>query len=273
MKRKVNVLIIIFLFIVYLEFIFKLFVFESFFNYSLINIILFSLATSIFIYLLGNFFNKKINQIIITTILSIITIIFISQFIFYKIFDSFFSFLSTDNAHAIVEFFSFVAAKILSNITAVLLLLLPLILFLFLKNKFFNFQRKNIKFKLLLFLFMIGIHILTITILPRNDIYSDYNLYHKVNAIKLMVDRLGLFTSMRLDIKRILFGFNSDNSFIDVTYEEQDNEEKIDKTRYNMLDIDWETLIANETDDQIKQMHEYFSSITPTKKKFIRKLN
>ena len=112
---------------------------------------------------------------------------------------------------------------------------------------------------------MIGIHI-SITILPRNDIYSDYNLYHKVNAIKLMVDRLGLFTSMRLDIKRILFGFNSDNSFIDVTYEEQDNEEKIDKTRYNMLDIDWETLIANETDDQIKQMHEYFSSITPTNK-------
>ena len=44
------------------------------------------------------------------------------------------------------------------------------------------------------------------------------------------------------------------------------SDEQPKPTEYNKMDIDFETLIANEADSEIKAMHEYFSSRTPTAK-------
>ncbi|MDD2489966.1 MAG: LTA synthase family protein, partial [Bacilli bacterium] len=138
------------------------------------------------------------------------------------------------------------------------------ILYIIFKNKLFDFRRSLWKPKLwLLFIMIIG-HFTVIKLLPNEGIYSDYNLYNKVNSISLMINRFGVITAMRLDLKRTLFGFDGEDSFIEII--DRKGKEDVEDITYNVLDINWTELINNENNTTIKQMHEYFSGIVPTNK-------
>lgn len=76
----------------------------------------------------------------------------------------------------------------------------------------------------------------------------------------------GAVTTFRLDIENLikpkeedlngptdLSGIGNDNPNTPVTYKD------------NVMEIDFDQLIANESSDTIKDMHEYFKSVTPTK--------
>ena len=73
----------------------------------------------------------------------------------------------------------------------------------------------------------------------------------------LTINKTGLLTMEGLDLYRFIFGFDEK-----LNVEEKSNSFKYN-SNYNMLDIDFNSLIDNERDEEVKLMHKYFNSITP----------
>ena len=76
---------------------------------------------------------------------------------------------------------------------------------------------------------------------------------------------------MRLDLTRLLFGFEEKNTLVTgeqtlVNQKIIDNEAKSEEIEYNSLDIDWNSLINNETNSTITSIYEYMSKQEPSKK-------
>ena len=85
----------------------------------------------------------------------------------------------------------------------------------------------------------------------------------------LSAERLGLITTMRLDFQRLISGWSPElivppqtpvtppsQGAIDETPIEQENEKE--EIEYNVMDIDFSDLNANESNQVIKDMHKYF---------------
>lgn len=94
--------------------------------------------------------------------------------------------------------------------------------------------------------------------------YSCYDLYHSSSiSTDLSVKALGVFTTERLELKYMFFG--GEDNLSEVLAKEGEQEQS-DTDIYNMIDIDFEKLKLNETDENLKTLHEYFGSEAPTKK-------
>jgi len=143
----------------------------------------------------------------------------------------------------------------------VICLVSPLLLFIIF-NKFINYKRYRIKPKLiiliLIFVSYIGAYF-SLNYYNTKDLYSPQKLYYKVNNLALSVENFGVITGMRLDTQRLLFGFKEE--FVA-------NKQKvvIKKKEYNVTEINFDDLIANTTNKDVKSIHEYFKNISPTEK-------
>ncbi|MDZ7834417.1 MAG: sulfatase-like hydrolase/transferase [Alkalibacterium sp.] len=120
---------------------------------------------------------------------------------------------------------------------------------------------------------------------------SAYDLYFQTRDPVLSVDRLGMITTMRLDLQRLLTGWSPTHVAPDMPVfelepelepsetvldeetgstdvvradEEEDTLEK--EIEYNTLPIDFEEMIASENNADFKQMHQYFKNVEPTAK-------
>ena len=94
--------------------------------------------------------------------------------------------------------------------------------------------------------------------------YSCYDLYHSsAMSTDLSVKGLGVLTTARLETKYILFG-GEDN--LSEVLAKEGEQELSDTDIYNIIEIDFDRLAQNETDEDIKALHEYFGSESPTNK-------
>ncbi|MCC5895204.1 MAG: LTA synthase family protein [Alkalibacterium sp.] len=119
---------------------------------------------------------------------------------------------------------------------------------------------------------------------------SAYDLYFQTRDPILSVDRLGLLTTMRLDVQRslsdwspahtppVLTVFDQESlpektsapeTFKDHTEPVESDERELSKKEEredHTLDIDFDELISAEADGTIQHMHAYFKSVEPTAK-------
>ncbi|MDD4187777.1 MAG: LTA synthase family protein [Bacilli bacterium] len=247
--------------IFYLEMIYHIFTFKSFLIKDIIYIFIFTLFISIFIDILTTFFKHKFNLNFFILIIIFLNLIFIAQFINYQFYGNVFSIYSLFNGGQIFEFFQQIFVVIINNLLAIILLILPSVLMIIYRKKIIvldsNYQL--ITFKTIL---MLGIYILSLIslFLASDNIYSVKNIYFDKHAPTQTAKSLGLMTTMRLDLFRIICGFKESAQVIAVP------EEKIVTTQYNKLDINFESLIENTTDNTIKNIHKYISAISPTNK-------
>ena len=95
--------------------------------------------------------------------------------------------------------------------------------------------------------------------------YSCYDLYHSSGtSTDLSVKGLGVLTTARLELKYMIFG--SDENLSDVLASEADDEGTSDTDLYNMIEINFDDLAANATDEDIKALDEYFAGQNATNK-------
>ena len=270
MKKKYNRIFYLSFLIIYLEILTKIFVTKSMSGIFLT--LLFSLPIILIIYLLTNIFKRKGN-VIITYILTVLLIFYYCfQFFFQRLFSNVFSFSTISLAGNALDFSNIVVEMILKNLWVVLLYLLPLIL-LIVFHKRLDFERISIKRILICLGSTILIWILSILCLfiNKSDTYSAYNLYFNINSELKTVETFGLFTYTRIDIKRVLFGFEEkltlteDPEIPDPNEEDPEVEEPVEVT-YNEITIDFDSLIANESNSTIKSMLEYFKNSEATNK-------
>lgn len=265
MMKKYNLLLFNILSILYMDLCFKTLVFNNIFNTSTIYMFLCDLIIAIIITIIESLFSDKVNKVI-TFILTIFTsLIIVAQYVYYLYYDAIFSIYSLFHGAQVFGFIGSIIEVMLQNIFSIILLFVPLITFFFIFKKL-NYERKNYYFNLISLASSIIIFILFIFLLHISDkskTYSPYNLYFNTHVPKLTVRDFGVLTEMRLDLKRTLLGFE-ENIIIENKKEVfHPVEEEI---TYNEMDIDFNSLIENETNETIKTMHKYFKNEMSTNK-------
>ena len=268
LKLKLNTFLTYGFLILLTEIIFKLFVFHRVGFVSLIYTVLFSLPIIFFLTILTNVFKPKVSKIIYYSTIVIITLLYEFQYVFYKLFSVFFSFHTIGLAGQAADFKNIIVDSIKMYYPGILLILLPLIIVILLKKyvKFYEFRKRNLGTMILLFVATIGFSYLSL--FPgKSKLYSPYSLYFKVNDQEKTIDKFGLITAMRIDVKRVLFGFeeklvNNGGGIVDDNTKTQDPEKPI---VYNELDIDFDSLKSNESSTTVKNLYDYFAKSSPSK--------
>lgn len=281
--KRINNLILWALFIIYEEMVFSLAVFNSL--KSIWYVILFSIVFAVILSILTSA-KIKLKVVFSYIFMMIIIGIFISQFIYYNIYQAIISFYSATNAVGqILQFTTTILEVALSKWYVILLFILPIIILtvIYIVKKTASKGIHKIKtnynvidLKLILIEIIIALIAQTIALIfvvntNLDDIYSSKNLYYNVNAPTISAKNFGILTTMRLDLKRILFGFEEKNTLTiseeTLLKEENTNYDiRNEELRYNALNIDWQTLINNETDPSIISVYQYMSNQEPTKK-------
>lgn len=265
MKKKINIIYYYTFLIIYLELFFKIFSFSKV-GWNFLYALLFSIPLIFILKILSNIFSEKANKVITIILSLLITLYYFGNYIFKVLFSTVFSIYTLQLANQAVDFFSVIVSTVINHWYVLLIMFVPFVLLIiFLKH--FKISKTKAVNKLiyigLVFVFY-GFGLLSLLV-NKNDMYSAYQMYYKVNDTTVSASTLGLFTTARLDIKRAIFGFDESNLFLDIKDPEKEEKPKEEEVKYNKLDIDFDTLIANETDSSIKNMHLFFQSEEATK--------
>lgn len=263
--KKYNLLFFNILFILFLDICFKFLAFKNIFSISLIYLFLLDIIIAFLVTILENIFYDKVNKIISIVITTFIFFIFLSQYIYFLYYESIFSVYSLLHGAQAFGFIDSIIEVIFKNIFSILLFFIPFIAYIILFKKF-NFEKKSYKFNLIILGSSILVYtsfVLLLSISDKEKTYSSFNLYFNTHVPKLIVRDFGLLTEMRLDFKRTVFGFE-EKIIIENKNENVSENPVAEEVSYHTLDIDFDSLIQNETDSTIKSMHQYFSNVSPT---------
>lgn len=270
----------LFLSIFYLEVILRINTGSAFFNDGLLYSYLFAGATAMLIELTTSFLRGKVRHITAALMLFMVTLFFASQLIYFKIFKTFYSVYSAANGAQVTEFIQDILEAVWQNGIWLILLFLPLAALLFFtpwgEDVGDSVSWKERGFTALLAALLFGAALFGINTGDR-EVNSAWDLYYRNNYPVASVNRLGLITSMRLDLKRTLNGFEApppEAELLEPSLPEttepsgSDPLNSSDTTSAaeaaslypkNVMAIDYEKIIAETKDEKLKNMHTYFS--------------
>ncbi|AEY66327.1 phosphoglycerol transferase family protein, alkaline phosphatase superfamily [Clostridium sp. BNL1100] len=290
--------------IIYLESVFKLAVFKELFNIGFIYMVLFSIPAGILLYLLCSLFNSRVNRILSIFLTVFLTFVYIVQIVYYQIFSTFLALFSLNGTNQVLQFWQEVLIAVKNNAGAIFLLLVPILFLLIFGRILFLAKKTTGKRKAFLAGGMICFQVAATILVSMSNTgeLSTSFLYSKAVIPDLAVNRFGMLTTSRLDVKHLVFGFTSiddggeeeqmtavdDNKGMGTPYQsakqsqESTGKPRLDESKnssndkvnstpepskeYNIMDIDFDKLIAGESDSTIASMHGYFKSVKPTKK-------
>ena len=283
MNTKKNILKGLFfpLLILYYETILKVFIYDTVFNIGYVYMCLFSLPLGLLFYLLTTGFNEKTNKILFYSIISFLTLYYGAQIIYYRIFYTFTSFYSilVGTAKAL-GFIDVLINTLLDNIAELIAVFLPIGLLVYFHRKIqFNKIPKNYIIKVAVSAVIMQTAIVLTVLSSDIGILSPSYLYSETFLVVESVDKFGLLTTGRLDIKNILKSmvFAVEPEYAEIVESEEPKpadepplelepeELPVQTVEYNTMDIPFDELINKESNKTIKSMHEYFRSIEPTK--------
>ncbi len=280
--------------IIYLESVLRISVFKTLLGSGYINMMLFSVPIGLLMSLLITSFSEKENKIVLILLIVLLSIIYISQYVYYKIFSTFLSLYSFIGAGQAMQFWEEIIRAISKDIGPFIFLCLPLALtIIFNKNiKPISITNKKLKLKIIGISALIQAFIILIVINSNSGEISYSYLYSESFIIDKSVSSFGLLTTERLDCKNIILsklgnseknnkrnnkkdtnvyaiGKSTTNTSIVETSDNDkslENEKPEPKIEYNIMNIDFESLIKDEQNKKIKSMNEYFSKVEPTNK-------
>ena len=264
---------------------------QFFLSEGLFPILLYSAAFSLLFYALCSLFSPRINRILELSLSYIIFLFYAAQFIYNYKFHFFFSAYSMGNGGQILEFWQIILHAIAVKFLYLLAMLLPP-LFLSLFGRWFREERTRRRWgRMALLLLSLVLHLLVNATLPiwGTGPMSPYDLYHETNDLSKGAYQLGLATAFRLDVHRLIFGFHGgeleeveipeelSEEWVDPPTTEEPTAEPLlpfvpqetlppDEPEYNILELDFDSLLAQEGDETLYQLHEYFSQQLPTEK-------
>lgn len=243
--------------------------------YSLI----FAVPIALVCYLICTLFKESRRNTVGLVLMGIITMLFMSQFIYFKIFRMFYSLYSATKAGQVFEFWEIIVMKVRNNFLTIVLMSIPFIVMWIFKHKLTSI--KNIKTKDYAYIGVgaVGcqlVGILTLSFAGK-AIYTPYDLYFNHDYPVVAAEKLGLMTTLGLDVKRTLFDWSPNlvETSQEVTLIKDDstdveiNEEvtQLDENRvYNTLDIDFDRLIEEAETEELAAMHTYFKNAEPSAK-------
>ena len=260
-KLTINPSIYFLISILYLEIIMKFIICKQIIDNGLIYTTIFLIPFIILFTILTKAFNEKVNKIIMTILLAIITIYYEVQLIFYGLFSVPFSFSTIGLASQAFDFVSIIKDAILVRIIPFILILLPFILRIILKNKI-NCKRYHKYTIISLIIMFIISYLLTFVYLQPNkkEDYSANKLYFNIDDQTSIIDKFGLLTYTKIDIKRQIIGYDSE--IIVEKPKAPKKEEVLEEIKYgdNILNVEFK----DSSNKNINSLNNYIKNQTPT---------
>lgn len=257
---KINLLNIILL--GYLEFIFSILLFDNYNKDSIISIIIYILFSSFIITVLTSIFKEKVNKIINYIIYTIICFWFSLQFVFKSSMQTYFSISLFKLSDQATTFFGKTLEIIFSNLYGMIILFIPLIVLIIFRKKLdYNIEKEKIYLFIYIILIPLSYCSYRLYLSSRkSEELSIYDLYYNVDNISLSVQKLGVLSSLGVDVYRSIFGF--EDKLIDIKTVDNTNSNSSDVSIYkeNKLDLD---LSSKELDSNVKK---YIEETAPTYK-------
>ncbi|WP_066173831.1 LTA synthase family protein [Bacillus marinisedimentorum] len=262
--------------IVYMELIFRIASGQAFNGRHLLIVLLFSVTAGSFFYLLASFSRKApFNRILSAALLGLTAFIFTSQLIYFKLFRTFYTLYSAKNAGQAAEFWKDALTFSLKNSLWILLIFLPVLFLITAGRNYLPFTKIAGINRAALISFMVFAHaagVLAVYGGGREQL-SAYDLYFENSNPAQSANKLGMVTTMRLDLQRLLTGWSPalkaspDQIWSPLPDTASGKAESGEPAReYNVMDIDFDKLIDAENDPQLIKMHKYFKNVPPTAK-------
>ena len=256
--------------ILWMEFVYRIFYVERFFDRGLLYILLFSIPIAMVCTLLSGLWGHKGNCIAAGILLGVISFWYMVQAVYHTIFHAVLVTKSFGMAgQAIGNYWRETLVGIGKTLPAILLLALPFVAFILLRDHLIPDTRLSRTELIATAAAAVVFQLLgsVCTALPSDGTMTTKELYRHSFLPDIAVTRFGVLTTLRLDVTQSLFGLEQpdDETLLpdesgDVSLPPQAEYEP------NVLNIDFDALIAGETDSTLLNMHKFFSTRQPTMK-------
>ena len=246
-------------YILILEFLFKFFVIKTG-GVGFFYIAIFTLFISVIItFIMSLFKNKKVNKIISFLIWIIIFFVFSAETIYYSFYKTICGIEGLRYMDQAEDFTYAIVDHVIANRFVLIGYIIPLIALLV-----FFLRKKTVieKGKLYIFgglLLASASMCITSARITFDVPKSTYDILYKSNDLYESTNRLGLSSAFLTNTFKVITNFKESfnyNYFNEFSLNED--------TLYNVTDIDFDSLIENESDEVIKSMYKYFSVQKPT---------
>ncbi len=243
-------------------------------------------------------FNKTINKIITYFFTILGCLLFCIEMVCKTVLSSYYQLLSSADTAAnnrLLDYWDAILSGIWQKLFSIILLLLPIIFIFTIGRMYFSFKRKSLPLFGTVLVFGIIFHLFGLLSLkfPWSGDFVPSKLYACDTNVEDQVEQLGIITMLRLDVKHTLFVDassvdldDSDFSDLDVLNPDKSPTAKPNTspdvsadpnattepttppvdTSPNVMDIDFDNLIANSKDNNVEWLNKYFSNCTPTNK-------
>lgn len=258
--------------LLWIELVFRAATVKPFFGGGLFFLFGFTLAAAALLYVLCTLFKKETNHVIVIVLLAALATVFSSQIVYYGVFDTYYILYSVGRVGQVVQFWKDALLSIWRNLFAILLTFVPMVLYIVFGKQWFPARKAPGLLKGAALVVMLVCHLAAMlsALCFKNGDTSPAALYTKQFAVEESVEQFGLLTTVRLDLKYLLFGTAIDDD-PDLpsslpTEPEPDPEPEPIVYGDNVIDkLDFTALAEAENDKTIQKMHRYFASVTPTK--------
>ena len=259
----------------WLECIYRLFCVERFFDRGLLYILLFSMPLALICTILCSLWNKRVNAVVCGVLLGLFSLWYMIQAVYFTIFRTVLVTKSFGMAgDALSNYWRETLAGIGKTLPCLLLLAVPLVVFFLLRRHITLSVRADAPELLMLGGGVLALHLLAVLCLnlPSAELLTTRDLYKGMLIPDLAASRFGVMTTLRLDVSQTLFGVDLPDDDV-LLPEVPDSSSSPDVSadpppeivyQPNVLDIDFDALLANETNKTRKSMHQYFSTREPT---------
>ncbi len=285
-----------FLTVLLLECIVRLVTPTPFWGGGLLFVILFGLSLAALLTAVCTLFPQKPGFIVSAVFMGIITTVYLVQLYYYFMFNTFLTLFSVINGMEALQFGGNIWATFKRTWPIALATLAPFILFLCFARRLRLYR----SFKAAVLAAVLGVALQLIAVIGLSSFgtgfFTPYDYYYNNTSLNQSVEKLGLYTTFRQDVQLYLFGLQETPLLVAKETESAETPQEPDTAfstpptpkpsaqkqsasptkeshptaspqpeyESNVMDIDWENLIAMEDDANLKEMHTYFSNVPPT---------
>ena len=277
-------LVILPLSVLYLEVAIRLITRLSWSRSVTMYLIMTSFALGLVLYALSSIFSYRINRAIMCLISFILCAVYAVYEVYFDFFSMFLDFAAMGEAgNMFSDFIGNIILYTFKNTHWILVLLVPFFVTLYLTGGTVRVEKTGWKYKLVLCSVALALLLSRNVFISLDDSeFGDRFYYREGYNVTASASRFGLLTSIRLNAQYLIFGSpdaelpppssgpdsvpDHDQIFSD-TNPESDLESGKDDPIFVPVDrvtVDFDTLISNETNETILNMHKYFASLDPT---------
>ena len=255
------------------------------FNAALLYISLFSISAGALLWLVCSLFSEKVNFILSAVLTGLLTLYYNVHYFVFQYFRTYMPLATITGGAADVAgtFMKDIFQLVLKGTPVILILLVPFVLYLIFGRRFAPAKQANMPMRILAVLLAILLVVIAVVAVRNSYLYKE--TYWEEYNFNSAAQAFGLLTATRLDLETSLF--KDDTTFVPVTPPvgggntddpsgdgsgdssgsgDPDQPDTPIDYGTNVLEIDFETLIAGEKNDIIKSLHQFVSSKTPSSK-------